>query len=312
MAMTMERTDNLAHGVHHIAIGVKSLRSMRSFYEKVLEFNHVLAEFPRGRHESLEEIFRMSPVEFAGVIFRQEAGGIFVELIEIVNPPPRHIHSDFRYGDIGVNKVTIAVPDVGQFYLEMKNQINFCAEPKITGLPAWGDLHFVYCKDPEGNLIEFVSEPDMKIQNKYGGARWLGVGVSDLQRSKSFYQKLGFNKIVIEPHEMFSGFLDDVIGEKNTQIRSCLLANSKNPGMLEIFEVMKPRGRSVPFFTHWGDFGYLQISLNAMDISAIETYCQKERIETLCKPQKADDKLAPSLMYFKDPDGIPVSCMVFS
>ena len=219
--------NNLTHGVHHIALGVKSLKSMRSFYENVLKFNHVLVEFPRGEHESLEEVFRMSPMEFAGIIFRQEAGGIFVELIQMFNPPPRHIRSDFRYGDIGVNKITIAVPNVEQFYLETKNQINFLSEPKRASIPAWGDYHFVYSKDPEGNLIEFISEPTIEIQNRYGGVRWLGVGVSDLQRSKSFYQKLGFDKTVIEPHEMFSGLLDDVIGQENIRILSCLLASSK-------------------------------------------------------------------------------------
>ena len=111
---------------------------------------------------------------------------------------------------------------------------------------------------------------------------------------------------------MFSGLLDDVIGQENTKISSCLLASSKIPAMLEIIEVIKPRGRSVPFFTRWGDFGYLQISFNAADISAIENYCEREGIETLCKPIKADDKLAPSHVYLKDPDGIPINCMVFN
>ena len=112
----MVKRDNLTHGVHHIALGVKSLKSMRSFYENVLKLNHVLVEFPNGEHESLEEVFRMFPVEFAGVIFGQEAGGIYVELIQMINPSPHYIRSDFRYGDIGVNKITLAVPNLEQFY----------------------------------------------------------------------------------------------------------------------------------------------------------------------------------------------------
>jgi len=32
--------------------------------------------------------------------------------------------------------------------------------------------------------------------------------------------------------------------------------------MIELFEVMEPRGRSMPFAAGWGDFGYLQVCLN--------------------------------------------------
>ena len=46
--------------------------------------------------------------------------------------------------------------------------------------------------------------------NGSGGAKWVGVSVTDLERSMAFYQSVGFDTVVIHPHDRFSGNIDDI------------------------------------------------------------------------------------------------------
>jgi catechol 2,3-dioxygenase-like lactoylglutathione lyase family enzyme len=302
-----------AYAVHHVAIGIKNLETMKSFYQGVLEFNKVFAQTAHTEHKHMREVLRMSQTMHSMIMFNQETEGIFVELIRMTNPVPRPIRKDFRYGDIGVTKTTIAVSDLERMFRELEGGVNFCSKPKSVEIPGWGDYHFLYCKDPEGNLIELVSGKRMQVPKRFGGVRWIGVSVTDLRRSMSFYQKhLGFDTIVIDVHERFSGLVDEVSGANRTKVRSCLLASRRGEGMIELFETLEPRGRSIPFSTSWGDFGYLQVCLHCDDIREMAAYCEKQGMEFLSGTQFVHDKHGGGFFYFRDPDGIPIEFLAFN
>ncbi len=296
--------------VHHIALGVNDLETMRRFYETVLGFTNVFIEIEEGDHDVMCDVVRTPRVVFSGVSFGQEAEGIALELIRMVDPVPRPIRKDFRYGDIGVAKMSIAVSDVAQLYEELKGKVNFCAEPRTAVIPHWGDYHFVYCRDPEGNMVEFVSGANISAKTRFGGVRWVGIAVTNLDRSIAFYQRLlGLDKLLIASHDSFSGMLDEVVGAAGARVRSCLLGNSIDGGVVELFEVVNPRGRSIPFGTNFGDFGYLQTCFYHADINRIASFCAEAGIEFLTGPKVMDDGIpehAGSFIYIRDPDGIPL------
>jgi catechol 2,3-dioxygenase-like lactoylglutathione lyase family enzyme len=299
-------------GVDHVGIGVDNMEKMKTFYQEVLGFDHFIAAMPRKDHTVIHELQRTAPTIHDHIHFNQTAGGISIALFRSYEPVPRPIRKDFRYGDIGLSKTTIAVKDVEQLYTEMKGGINFCSQPKHTTIPELGDYHFVYCRDPENNMVEFFSDATIMGKSKFGGMRSVGMSVTDLQRSISYYQKyLGFDKVVVKTHENFSGLVDEISGGTNTQVRSCVLVNSKGGGMIELFEVMKPRGRSIPFSAMWGDFGYLQTCLYGYDIKYTEEYFRKENLEFLLKPQVIDDPVygGMSFLYVRDADGAPIEFM---
>jgi catechol 2,3-dioxygenase-like lactoylglutathione lyase family enzyme len=304
------------YGVHHCVIGVKNLETMKSFYQGLLEFTDVFTEFPEDEYEPLSEVTRTFRPRYVGLLFSQAAGGIIIGLTQMIDPVARPIRKDFKYGDIGVAKITIAVSDLEILYSELKERLNFCSRPKSVLIPKLGDCRFVYCRDPEGNLIEFVSGENLPVRGRFGGVRWLGVSVTDLSRSLAFYQKyLGFDSVVINVHEEFSGLVDEISGCKQTKVRSCVLASRQGDGMVELFEVMQPRGRSIPFSTRWGDFGYTQVCLNGKagaDIYQIADYFEKEGMEFLSRPQLMHDEKGGGFFYMKDPDGIPIEFLVFN
>jgi catechol 2,3-dioxygenase-like lactoylglutathione lyase family enzyme len=303
------------YGVHHVAVGVRDLEAMRAFYRDVLEFTEVSDEFPLAEYPALNEVVRASRVVYGAVLFTQPAGGIIHELMQVVDPAPRPIRNNTRYGDIGVAKITMTVPDVSAVYRELKGRVDFCFEPKSDEIPGFGPCRFVYFRDPEGNLCEFFSAPQMPVQGRFGGISWVGIAVTDLERSIGFYRKYGgFDKVIIDRHDVFSGLLGGVTADDGTRIRSCLLANSAAEGMVELVEVAKPRGRSLPFAMRWGDFGYHQVCLRGRqgdDISEIAAYFEEEGIDFVCTPQFMGDEKGGAFFYMKDPDGIPIEFLIF-
>ncbi len=303
------------HGVHHIAIGVKDVKIMRQFYASTLEFNKVFVDLLQNEYPALDEVVRDPHPVYIAPLLSQEAGGIIVELTQMISPAPRPIRRDFRYGDIGLTKITIQVADIEGLRRSLKGKVNFCSEPKKVAVPGWGDYQFVYCRDPERNLIEFVAGSKLPVKNKFGGVVWAGVSVTDLERSIQFYQKYGgFDRVFIDIHDRFSGLVDELSGSRQTKVRSCVLANSQAGGMIELFEVSSPRGRSIPFGTRWGDFGYLQVCVNGKqgaDIQSIYRHFESEGIEFLSGPKIMNDERQGAFFYMKDPDGIMVEFLNF-
>ena len=302
-------------GVHHVAVGVKSLAETRAFYRDVLDFTEIFVDFPKNEYPALQPVLRASSAVYAAVLFSQPAGGIILELTEMFDPPSRPIRKAPLYGDIGVSKISIAVRDVDATHKELKEKADWCIAPRSAAVPGFGDYRFAYFKDPEGNLVEIFSSSQLPVRQGFGGISSLGISVTDLDRSVAFYRKyLGFDKTLIGEHDRFSGILDELTGYAGSQMRSCLLANSEAEGMVELFEVTKPRGRSIPFAIRWGDCGYLQVCLNGRqgdDIGKIASYFSQEGLEFLCEPQLMHDEKEGAFFYMRDPDGIPVEFLVF-
>jgi catechol 2,3-dioxygenase-like lactoylglutathione lyase family enzyme len=292
-------------GVHHVGIGVNNYELMKHFYHDTLGFTKVFTEFPEEEHD-MSEVFRMPQVVFKGIMFQQEGGGVISELVRMKNPKPRPMRRESLYGDIGVSKQTFAVSDVRQFYGKMKGAIHFCSEPKSVRIPELGEYSFVYARDPEGNLFELASSAIFTASELVGGVPSIGVSVSDLERSKSFYQKyLGFDKILVAPHDCFSGLVEEISGTPNTRVKSCVLSNSKGGGMLELIQVSNPSGRSLPFFSFWGDFGYMEVALECDEIQAIGNYFHAEGLEVVARPTLIEEaEFQGWYLYLRDPDGI--------
>jgi catechol 2,3-dioxygenase-like lactoylglutathione lyase family enzyme len=308
-------------GVDHVGLGVRDRARMSSFYRDALGFGKVLAEMPHEDHPAIHGLLRAEKAVHSAMVVGSEAGGLTVALFHATTPAPRPIRRDPRYGDIGVAKLTFAVPDLDSFCRERDGLAGLFSAPKTADLSGSGEYHFVYGRDPEGNLLEFVagSTPAEAAAPGSGAAsaggliiRSVGVAITDLERSFAFYRDvLGFDTVIEAPHESFSGLVDELTGTERTTVHSCFLANSKGRGMIELFEVAKPRGRSIPFGTQWGDFGYLQLCLYATDQETLIAQIEAEDVDVLLPLQDVGDPEHPALfMYLRDPDGIPVEVVV--
>ena len=298
-------------GVHHVAIGVKDLDAMLAFYRDLMGFTEVFAEFGESEQEIMHEVTRSSRVVFYGATIRQKAGGIVLEFIRMVEPAPRPIRRDFRYGDIGVAKISIATPDVPSVWASLKDRVRFCSEPKTATLPGRR-------RPPVRLLPRPGGEPGGDRLGRCRGGRHVrrsmrsGLAVTDLERSVPFYRDfLGFDGQEADIRESFSGLVDEVSGTAGTRVRSCLLsASGQSNTMIELFETLNVRGRSIPFSTRWGDLGYLQAAFDCSDVNAIAADLEAAGLDLLCSPkvmQAGPDHPDPGeFVYARDPDGIPI------
>lgn len=302
----MEKTS----GIHHLGTGVRDIQAARKFYEEILEFKVSIEEIDESIN-TMADTFRNSPHSFMGFLKCQEAGGITVEAIKKKYPTARAIQKKPQFGDIGVNKITIAVQNVHLFYDMYQGKIAFSGTPQSVNL-ASGDYEFLFGRDPEGNIIEFVSGNRLRMEREgFGGLVSVGVSVTDLERSKAWYMEhFGFD-VVVDEHDKFSGKMNDISNSTGMQVRTCLLDSStrEGGGMLELYEVSNPRGRSIPFGTEWGDYGYMEICLFCPgNIHDLSKYLMEQGLDVFQRPTNFGCDETGSFEYWfayvRDPDGI--------
>lgn len=308
-------------GVFHVGFGVRDLKVSSQFYQETLELTETFYDF-EPLFSPMADTFRDSLHIIEGNMFYHKTGGLTLEPVKKSTPTPQPIHSQPRLGDVGPNKITFAVADVEKFCNEYQDRIKFFSEPRTTTLPGLGEYTFVYGKDPDNNILEFASWSDGKPEEgMFGGARILGIGVTDLERSKAWFQKHGDMDIVVSEHDKFSGMVGEVSGSAETKVKSCLLACSKSSlspvgtCMLELYEVSGPRGRSIPFGAQWGDYGFMETSMVAVGSKhKLALYYEEQGVEIAQRGTSAgvEDGTEIWFMYAKDPDGNYIETVGFN
>ena len=77
--------------------------------------------------------------------------------------------------------------------------------------------------------------------------------------------------------------------------------------LLELYEVSKPRGRSIPFQVIWGDYGYLECCCVCTDVLSLARNYLNEGLELISHPtpidlQEEGLKGTAWFIYVRDPD----------
>jgi catechol 2,3-dioxygenase-like lactoylglutathione lyase family enzyme len=309
-------------GLYHVGFGVRNLERSTKFYMETLGLSEMFEQFP-GSTNSMADTFHNSAHCFDANMFHHSEGGLTLEPVFKHYPTPRPIFAKPQYGDIGPNKVTFAVANVEKFFNDYQGKVTFLGKPQATKIPGLGDYAFVFGRDPDGNIVEFASWDGAVAEgNLLGSVKILGVGVTNLERSKEFYQKhCGFD-VVVSEHDKFSGLVGEASGSANAKVKSVLLDNSRasecpvGTAMLELYEVSDPSGRSVPFGTQWADFGFMELCLVCPgDVNELAMYYRDQGIEIVQRPthlgNDEDNTVEYWFTYVRDPDGIFVETVGF-
>jgi catechol 2,3-dioxygenase-like lactoylglutathione lyase family enzyme len=268
-----------AGDIHHIAIGVDHLDVMRAFYSRTLGFSRLIREFRDVSAPVMSEVARVNDLSFGGLILEHPQGGALLELIRRTKPAPRRMRARVVLGDIGLNALAVA------------------ANPATTR--ATGDR---YVCDPEGNLL-LIQPEDGAV-----GLRGLILGVGDISRAITFYGNIlqantgpVTERTVESPAE--AGWPAAV------RVRSVRMSFSKGGSWLELLQAMDMPGRSIPFGSNWGDFGYLQICFSCPDVGLMTSQLRQQGADVLCDPHPAGPgpvEEAGEFVYALDQDGTPI------
>ncbi|MFN8637032.1 MAG: VOC family protein [Chloroflexota bacterium] len=133
-------------------------------------------------------------------------------------------------------------------------------------------------------------------------ANHVGVGVSDLARSISFYRDLlGFN-VAYERGEVTAEYMPRLVGIPGARLK---IAGLDIPGLhLDLIEYIEPKG--APKAGPPNDVGNVHIGFTVDDMWAAYNHLKAAGVQFMCEP--VSPTVGPNkggwAVYFVDPDGV--------
>lgn len=305
-------SEKIISGIQQIGIGVADVRKAWSWYKdyfgvdiKMFE-DEAIAELmlpytggkPRKRH--------------AVLALNMQGGGGF-EIWQYKERIPEGPKSEIMLGDLGIFAAKIKTRNVAETYDYYQSQgLNL-----IGGLqkdPA-GNTHF-FLMDPFGNIFQVVHSVSWFIKNNsYTGAvNGAIIGVSDIEKSRSFYGEiLGYDKVVYDITSDFDD-LKELPGGTHS-MRRILLNHSKpragafsplfGSSELELVQVIDRPVHKIFEDRFWGDLGFIHLCYDIRGMEFLREECIRKGFPFTVDTGDTFDmgEASGAFSYTEDPDG---------
>ncbi|NDH40333.1 MAG: hypothetical protein EBY45_07915 [Gammaproteobacteria bacterium] len=133
----------------------------------------------------------------------------------------------------------------------------------------------------------------------------ININCSDYQRSKAFYEMLGFEVYWPVP-ETNTEDVANAVGMPKYQVEGALMAlkGAAQPMVIDLLEWKSPRDDSPPYPNLYRP-GLARIALSSADIDADYAYLVEQGVEVLSEPVNVHTSETSYARFFcfKDPDG---------
>jgi catechol 2,3-dioxygenase-like lactoylglutathione lyase family enzyme len=199
-------------GVDHVGVGVGDIDAAIDFYARSVGFDRVLFDWT-GELGGLEAYAGRAPHARIAMLENSGAtpiGAGRVKLVQMLGdggPPP--VPEGQAWGEVGVCEICLHVRGVTEVHTSLVAA--GCEElmPPISAsvVPNDVDLDISYVADPWGTKLELIEWTGL-WRSLPGPARAEGVnhvafGVTDMPRTRAFYERLGFTELLFESFEFF-------------------------------------------------------------------------------------------------------------
>jgi catechol 2,3-dioxygenase-like lactoylglutathione lyase family enzyme len=132
----------------------------------------------------------------------------------------------------------------------------------------------------------------------------VNVNCSDFDRSRAFYERLGF-RVVYDVPETNTPEVAAAVGMPPYRVRGALMAlESGAPTMIDLLEWKEPRDESAPY-PHLYHYGLARIALTTTDLDADMAELRAAGVEMMSEPASlpAAGGAETRFVCFHDPDG---------
>ena len=310
----------MINALQHVGQGVRDVDATFGFYKKHLGFKVKLNDLTIASKEMAAVIGSVETMRMMMAV--NAKGGGIIELIEHKSKPIKPFPEEGGYGDYGVLEVGYGVDDIEKVVADLEaNGARFLTPVCDLELEHGRRWRYAYLRDPDGLPLQLTEDLS---PGKPGAARpevrgvtHVGIGVSDLDRSKKFYgSALGFDRVLYECDRRIPE-MDAVTGDTRPMRMAILersapasgpLAKLLPRGVVKIFEVPGRKGKHLYDGRCWGDIGCMEVCLDVSDLMATVASMQKQGIEIYLPPVKINMGSGSRglVAYIQDPDGTTI------
>jgi len=289
--------------VLHANINCSDLEQSISFYEMLGFLPSVVTEVDVPAEEAAG--LGMPPYQLRASP-KMHLDGYVIDLIEWIEPYDPSVPYALM-NHLGLSRISLQTTNLDADMTTLQAEgVEFFSEPVTIDRPAQGS-RLVCFKDPDGTLIELVELGGSVsgAPNLYGtyitGALQANVNCSDLERSRSFYEMLGF-KTQVEVEEVGSPELATAVGLPSYHVRASTMALPSGPGLnLTKWEEPYDAGAPYALVNHIGipRFAILTANLDG-DIAILKA----QGVEFYSEPIRPEGPFGVfRFVCFEDPDG---------
>lgn len=300
-------------GIQQIGIGIPNVYEAWAWYRKNFGFD--LPMFDEAAEAALMLPYTDGkPQKRHAVLALNLKGGGGFEIWQYTSRTPQPAKFDIQLGDLGLFVGKIKSSDIQAAHRQLtQNKANVLSE--IVKMPN-GDAHF-FVKDPYGNIFQVVPATDWfreSIDSVFGGSYGMMIGVTDIDKSMTFYKEiLGYDTVEYRKEGVFED-LQSLPGGTE-EVERVLLSHSKpregafsqllGSSQIELVRVKNRSPKKIFEDRLWGDLGFIHLCFDIRNMKELEQKC-----ESLGHPFTVDSadsfdmgEAAGHFSYIEDPDG---------
>jgi len=298
----------IINGIQQIGIGVLEAKTVFNWYRKNLGFDILVFEDTAIASLMTQYTANNAEERYAMLSLNMNGGG-GLEIWQFKNRTPEPPARSVQLGDLGINAMKVRSRDIEATYVHLKMQrLEFVTE-------IFEGRHFFF-KDPWNNWVQVVSDNYTFSKSKCisGGISGAFIGVSDMEASLDFYQKvLGYNLIVNDNEGIFPDLLG-LPGGGSTFRRVLLKHDERDtggfgqlygPSQIELFQTLDRTPSLIYKDRLWGDLGFIHLCFDVNGMDAIRYTAENFGVPFTVDSAKSFDmgNAAGRFGYIEDPDG---------
>ncbi len=269
-------------GIQQVGIGVPDVNAAFKWYNEHLGMDIPIFEEAAEANLMLPYTGGKPHKRHAILAINMKGGGGF-EIWQYTSRTP--VASAFvpQLGDLGLFCAKIKTEDIESTHTFLKTK-GVAIHGEISKNP-YGKKHF-FISDPYNNLFEII-EDNTWFGNglkSTGGPVGMIIGVSNLERSISFYSNLlGYDKVLYKGEDNYADL--SVVTGGNKRLKRAILTHSKDRegpfsklfgnSFLELVEAVDYVPKKIFENRYWGDLGFIHLCFDIKNMAALKAACEK-------------------------------------
>jgi len=295
-------------GVEHIGVGVPDVDKALDFYGD-LGFTEIAFDYsgplPGTAGVAGEDVAEARVIHLRGANpSNLGLGGL--RLVQVLDREVPPLPDGIGWGEPGISEICLYTRDYEALHEKLANKgVTVLMEPNRTATTPYDlECGLSYIADPFGGKIELIEWFALEDgwQNATGphGVNHVAFGVTDMDRTLDFYDKLGFTGMLFDSDGYFEPMGPWYVGREAPRQHMVLKTNPRGGG-IEPVQHFPP---SPPMHGEWGHAGPMDFGVGTTNLEREVERLKAEGIEFFGDPQTIEsDTGSWSYVYVKEPDG---------